>query len=214
MLSLLQKKAIKVNKFIVFEGIDSSGKSTQIKLLEEKLKEKAQSFVTFREPGGNILSEKIRDILLDKKLEICDESELMLFLAARAQNTSHGIKKELNNNKFVICDRYTDSSLVYQGFGKNLDKNFINLCNSFVTQGLKPSLTVILDLEWSKSKRRHNNQKDRMEENPDIFFNKISDGYRLLAEKSPERYFLIDGTLTINKIHILIWEKVKKEFNL
>ena len=214
MLSLLQKKAIKVNKFIVFEGIDSSGKSTQIKLLEEKLQEKALSFVTFREPGGNILSEKIRDILLDKELDICDESELMLFLAARAQNTSYGIKKELNNNKFVICDRYTDSSLAYQGFGKNLDKNFINLCNSFVTQGLKPSLTVILDLEWSKSNKRQNGEKDRMEENPDIFFNKISDGYRLLAKKSPERYFLIDGTLTINEIHNLIWEKVKKEFNL
>ena len=75
--------------------------------------------------------EKIRDILLNKKLEICDESELMLFLAARAQNTSHGIKKELNNNKFVICDRYTDSSLVYQGFGKNLDKNFINFMSIF-----------------------------------------------------------------------------------
>ena len=95
-----------------------------------------------------------------------------------------------------------------------LDKNFINSCNSFVTQGLKPSLTVILDLEWSKSNQRHNGQKDRMEENSDIFFNKISDGYRLLAEESPERYFLIDGTLTINEIHNLIWEKVKKEFNL
>ena len=199
---------------ITFEGMDGSGKTTQIHMLEHEFSKLGIEYKTFREPGGNILSEKIRDILLDKTLEICSESELMLFLAARAQNTSHGIKKELNNNKFVICDRYTDSSLVYQGFGKNLDKNFINLCNSFVTQGLKPSLTVILDLEWSKSNRRHNNQKDRMEENPDIFFNKISDGYRLLAEKSPERYFLIDGTLTINKIHILIWEKVKKEFNL
>ena len=130
MFSLLQKKAIKVNKFIVFEGVDSSGKSTQIKLLEEKLKDRGLLFATFREPGGNILSEKIRDILLDKTLEICSESELMLFLAARAQNTSQGIKQELNNNKFVICDRYADSSLVYQGFGKNLDKDFINSCDS------------------------------------------------------------------------------------
>jgi len=214
MFLLLPKKAIKVNKFIVFEGVDSSGKSTQIKLLEEKLKREELSFSTYREPGGNILSEKIRDILLDKTLDICNESELMLFLAARAQNTSSGIKKELKNNNFVICDRYTDSSLVYQGFGKNLDKNFINLCNSFVTQGIQPSIVVILDIEWKKSKQRCNREKDRMEENSDIFFKKISDGYRLIAKQCPERYFLIDGALAISEIHNLIWEKFKKEFNL
>jgi dTMP kinase len=214
MFLLLPKKVIKVNKFIVFEGVDSSGKSTQIKLLEEKFKKDELSFSTYREPGGNILSEKIRDILLDKTLDICNESELMLFLAARAQNTSRGIKKELKNQKFVICDRYADSSLVYQGFGKNIDKNFINLCNSFVTQGIQPSITVVLDIEWEKSNKRCNREKDRMEKNSDIFFKKISDGYRLLVEESPERYFLIDGTLAINEIHNLIWEKVKKEFNL
>jgi len=214
MLSLLQKKVIKVNKFIVFEGVDSSGKSTQIKLLEKKLTEESLSFITFREPGGNILSEKIRDVLLDKKIDICDESELMLFLAARAQNTSSGIKKELSNNKFVICDRYADSTLAYQGFGKGIDKNLINLCNAFVTQGLEARLTIILDIEWNKSKGRDNTEKDRMENNSDLFFKKVSNGYRLLAEESPKRYFLVNGTLSINEIHKLIWNKVKKEFNL
>ena len=214
MLSLLQKRVIKVNKFITFEGIDSSGKSTQIKLLEKKIKNKGISFITLREPGGNILSEKIRDILLDKKIDICNESELMLFLAARAQNTSSGIRKELNNNKFVICDRYADSTLAYQGFGKGIDKDFINLCNLFVTQGVQPSLTIILDIEWDKSNKRSSREKDRMEDNPNIFFKKVSNGYRLLAEESPERYFLINGALTINKIHNLIWNKVKEKFDL
>ena len=214
MLLLSQKRVIKVNKFIVFEGVDSSGKSTQIKLLEKKFTNKSLPFITFREPGGNILSEKIRDMLLDKEIDICDESELMLFLAARAQNTSSGIKKELNNDKFVICDRYADSSLVYQGFGKGLDKNLINLCNTFVTQGLEAHLTIILDIEWNKSKIRGNTEKDRMEDNSDFFFKKVSNGYRSLAEESPERYFLVDGTLSIDEIHKLIWNKVKKEFDL
>ena len=214
MLLLLQRRAIEVNKFIVFEGVDSSGKSTQIKLLEKKFTDKSLPFTTFREPGGNILSEKIRDMLLDKEIDICDESELMLFLAARAQNTSSGIKKELNDDKFVVCDRYADSTLVYQGFGKGLDENLINLCNIFVTQGLKARLTIILDIEWNKSKARGNTEKDRMEDNSDFFFKKVSNGYRSLAEKSPERYFLIDGRLSIDEIHKLIWNKVKKEFDL
>ena len=94
---------ISLNRFIVFEGVDGSGKSTQIKLLEEKLEQHSISFSTFREPGGNLLSEKIREILLDKDISICDESELMLFLAARGQNTEEGILKELSKGKFVIC---------------------------------------------------------------------------------------------------------------
>ena len=203
-----------MNKFIVFEGVDASGKSTQIKLLENKFKDNLIKFSTFREPGGNPLSEKIRDILLDKSIEITDESELMLFLASRAQNTTNGIIKELESNKFVICDRYSDSTLVYQGFGKGLDKNFINLCNSYVTKGTIPKLTIILDIERSNSKNRDNYEKDRMENNSDIFFKKVSSAYRIIAKKSPNRYFLVDGTKNINQIHDLIWNKVKREFNL
>ena len=135
-----------MNRFIVFEGVDGSGKSTQIKLLEQKLDQHSISFSTFREPGGNLLSEKIREILLDKDISICDESELMLFLASRGQNTEEGILKELSKGKFVICDRYSDSTMAYQGFGKELDKDFINSCNKFVTKGITPSITIILDI--------------------------------------------------------------------
>ena len=203
-----------MNKFIVFEGVDASGKSTQIKLLENKFRENTISFSTFREPGGNPLSEKIREILLDKSIEISNESELMLFLASRAENTTNGILRELDNDKFVICDRYSDSTLAYQGFGKGLDKEFIDLCNLYVTKGTIPKITIILDIERSNSKDRDDSEKDRMENNSDIFFKNVTSGYRSISKKSPDRYFLIDGTLSIDEIHQLIWNKVKREFNL
>ena len=203
-----------MNKLIVFEGVDASGKSTQIKLLENKFTENDILFSTFREPGGNPLSEKIREILLDKSIEMSNESELMLFLASRAENTKSGILRELDKDKFVICDRYSDSTLAYQGFGKGIDKEFINLCNSYVTKGTVPAITIILDIERNKSKARDNTEKDRMEDNSDIFFKDVSAGYREISKKSPDRYFLIDGTLRIDEIHQKIWNKVKMEFNL
>ena len=203
-----------MNRFIVFEGVDGSGKSTQIKLLEQKLEKHSISFSTFREPGGNMLSEKIREILLDKDISICDESELMLFLAARGQNTEQGILKELSQGKFVICDRYSDSTMAYQGFGKDLDKDFINSCNKFVTKGITPSITVILDISRNISKNRDDSEDDRMENNSDTFFMKVEEGYRKIAKAYPSRYLLIDGSLSIKQIHDLIWSKLKKEFGL
>ena len=203
-----------MNRFIVFEGVDGSGKSTQIKLLEQKLEQCSISYSTFREPGGNLLSEKIREILLDKDISICDESELMLFLAARGQNTEEGILKELSKGKFVICDRYSDSTMAYQGFGKKLDKNFINSCNKFVTKGITPSITVILDISRNVSKNRDDSENDRMENNSNTFFMKVEEGYRKIANAHPSRYLLIDGSLGIKEIHDLIWSKFKKEFGL
>ncbi len=203
-----------MNRFIVFEGVDGSGKSTQIKLLEEKFEQYSISFSTFREPGGNLLSEKIREILLDKDISICDESELMLFLAARGQNTEEGILKQLSKGKFVICDRYSDSSMAYQGFGKELDKDFINSCNKFVTKGMTPSITVILDISRDLSKDRDDSENDRMENNSNTFFMKVEEGYRKIAKAYPSRYLLIDGSLGISQIHELIWSKIKKEFGL
>ncbi len=203
-----------MNRFIVFEGVDGSGKSTQIKLLEEKLQQYSIPFSTFREPGGNLLSEKIREILLDKDISICDQSELMLFLAARGQVAEEGISKELSKGKFVICDRFSDSSMAYQGFGKELDKDFINSCNKFVTKGITPSITVILDISRNVSKNRDDKENDRMENNSSTFFMKVEKGYRKIAKAYPQRYLLIDGSLSIKKIHELIWSKFKEEFGL
>ena len=138
----------------------------------------------------------------------------MLFLASRAENTKSGILRELDKGKFVICDRYSDSTLAYQGFGKGIDKEFINSCNSYVTKGTVPAITIILDIERNKSKARDNTEKDRMEDNSDIFFKDVTFGYREISKNSPDRYFLIDGTLSIDEIHQQIWNKVKMEFKL
>ena len=203
-----------MNKFIVFEGIDSSGKSTQIKLLEEKFKRNKIEFTTLREPGGNPVSEKIRDILLDKSLNISDSTETLLFLASRAQNTNDGIIKNLNNNKFVICDRYADSTMAYQGYGKNIDKDLINTCNNFATQNIKPTLTIILDVKLEVSKGRLGSEKDRMEDNSDSFFNNVINGYNQLSKNNPNRYFFINANESIEEIHEKIWSKIRLEFNL
>ena len=209
----LRKQVIRMNKFIVFEGIDSSGKSTQIKLLESKFKQNKIDFCTLREPGGNCVSEKIREILLDKDLTISNEAETLLFLASRAQNTKDAIVPELNNKKFVICDRYADSTMAYQGYGKNIDKNLIKTCNDFATGSLKPALTIVLDLELKVSKNRFDGIKDRMEQNSDLFFNNVIKGYRELSKDDPKRYFFVNANQSIEKIHELIWDKIVREFN-
>ena len=203
-----------MNKFLVFEGIDSSGKSTQIKLLEEKLKDNNIEFIIFREPGGNNVSEKIREILLDKTFDICDETETLLFLSSRAQNTKFGIIPQLEKNKFVICDRYTDSTLAYQGYGKKINKDLINSFNIFATQKIEPKLTIILDIDLKISKIRNLNDKDRMEQNSDIFFHNVIVGYRRLASSNPSKYFLINADQSVEKIHKLIWDKILMEFDL
>jgi len=203
-----------LNNLIVFEGIDCSGKSTQIKLLKKKLSEKNISFSIYREPGGNSLSEKIRDILLDKTMDIGNEAETMLFLAARAQLTKENISPDLEKNKLVICDRFCDSTLVYQGYGKKIDKDIIKKCNLFVTKNLQPKITIIMDIDYESSLLRMGKSKDRMEDNSRIFFEDVINGYRKLALQYPDKYFIVDGKLPEEIIRDLIWEKIKVKFKL
>jgi len=203
-----------MNKFIVFEGIDSSGKSTQIKLLEDKFNQNKIKFITLREPGGNPVSEKIREILLDKNLNISNKTETFLFLASRAQNTKDGIASGLNNNKFVICDRYADSTMAYQGYGKNINKDLISMCNDFATQNLKPTLTIVLDVKLKISQSRLGSEKDRMEDNSDSFFNDVINGYHELSKTNPNRYFFVDANKSIEEIHKKIWDRIQSEFDI
>ncbi len=203
-----------MNNLIAFEGVDCSGKSTQIRLLENKLSKDNVSYSIYREPGGNPLSEKIRDILLDKSINIGNKAETMLFLAARAQLIVENIIPDLEQNKLVICDRFCDSTLVYQGYGKKIDKELIKKCNFFVTQDLKPKITIIMDIDYENSLLRMGKSKDRMEDNSRIFFEDVINGYRELCLEFPDKYFIIDANLSQEEIHNLIWKKIEMEFKI
>ena len=203
-----------MNNLITFEGIDCSGKSTQIKLLEKKLNDNNISYSTYREPGGNPLSEKIREILLDKSIDISNEAETLLFLAARAELANKNLFSDLKNNKVVICDRFSDSTLAYQGYGKKIDIDIIMRCNKFATNNLEPQLTFILDIDYEITSQRMKGKKDRMEENSSIFFQNVINGYKKLALNDPSRYFIIDGVLTEDIIHNFIWDKINDRCEL
>ena len=184
-----------LGKIISFEGIDGSGKSTQIKMLQREFEINNVPSCIFREPGGSIVSEKIREILLDKKnIKLNPYSESLLFAAARAQLVSEKIKPAINNGKIVICDRFVDSTIAYQGYGRGLDLISLNYINSFATDGLVPDITFILDLDPSIAvKRLDYSNRDRMESSGIDFFNKIRQGYSIIKRENPGRCIIINA---------------------
>ena len=186
--------------FITFEGADGCGKSTQMKLLMEYLLKKGYEIVETREPGGKGLGEKIRDILLNYDGEVSNRCESFLFLADRAQNIDVIVKPAIQQGKIVLCDRHTDSSVAYQGYGRGLDINEINRLNNLSTGGLKPDLTYVFDVDIETSMQRVGSQKDRMESSGKEFFNKVRNGYLELAKKEPERIKVIDSTKPIEDV--------------
>ncbi|MBR6301501.1 dTMP kinase [bacterium] len=186
--------------FITFEGADGCGKSTQMKLLKEYLLKKGYEIVETREPGGKGLGEKIRDILLNYDGEVSNRCESFLFLADRAQNIDVIVKPAIQQGKIVLCDRHTDSSVAYQGYGRGLDINEINRLNNLSTGGLKPDLTYVFDVDIETSMQRVGSQKDRMESSGKEFFNKVRNGYLELAKKEPERIKVIDSTKPIEDV--------------
>jgi dTMP kinase len=205
-------------RFISFEGIDFSGKTTQINLLKEKLEDSGKKIVLMREPGGTPISEKIREILLDKKnFEMTDICEVLLYSAARHQVVSQRIIEELNSGNFVIADRYVDSTTTYLGFGRKLPMKFINQLNLIATEGLMPNITFYLDLSLAELEHRmkiHNGTIDRLEEAGTEFYNRIRKGYNKIAELEKERYKIIDASKTIEQINSEIWEFVITKLNL
>ena len=204
-------------KLITFEGIDGSGKSTQIQLLEAEFEKLGISYKTFREPGGTKLSEKIRTILLDKEnIELYSNAESLLFAAARAQLTAEQIKPAITKGEFVICDRFTDSTIAYQGYGRGLNINNLELINTIATDGLIPDITFILDIDPQKATERLKTvNPDRMEAAGIDFFKKIRQGYCQIREQNQSRCIVINGEKPqkdISKeIHHIIMEKFKKE---
>lgn len=204
-------------KLITFEGIDGSGKSTQIRLLEAEFGKLGISYKTFREPGGTKLSEKIRAMLLDKEnIELYSNAESLLFAAARAQLTAEQIKPAITKGEFVICDRFTDSTIAYQGYGRGLNINNLELMNTIATDGLIPDITFILDIDPQKATERLKTvNPDRMEAAGIDFFQKIRQGYCQIREQNQSRCIVIDGEKPqkdISKeIHHIIMERFRKE---
>jgi dTMP kinase len=191
---------MKKGLFITFEGADGCGKSTQMQLLKQYLQNKGYNIVETREPGGKGLGEKIREILLNYDGEVSDRCESFLFLADRAQNIDIIVKPAIRDGKIVLCDRHTDSSVAYQGYGRGLDIEEINRLNTLSTGGLKPDLTYVFDVDIETSMTRVGKEKDRMESAGDEFFNKVRKGYLEIAKQEPERVKVINAKNDIETV--------------
>ena len=188
-------------KIISFEGIEGVGKSTQIDLLHDYLLDAGKRVKKFREPGSTIPSEKIRSILLDANLTLTSQTELLLMYASRSELVANEIL--LNQHDFILLDRYFDASMAYQGYGRNLDKDFINSLKTFINAP-DPDLTILLDIDPVKGfKRKSGDSMDRIESSGLKFFNDVRSGYLELASQYP-RIKVIDAEKDANTISLEI----------
>ncbi len=197
------------------EGPDGSGKTTQIEMLKTYLESKGYDIVITREPGGTVISEAIRAIILNKDYqEMSHMTELLLYASARAQLVNQVIKPALAEGKAVICDRFVESSAVYQGIGRGLGVSTVYEVNNYALGDVKPKLTIFMDLDADEGIRRKENQTelDRMEMEDLSFHKRVVEGYRQLAQLYPDRIFPVDATLPIDKIHSIIVKEVEKRF--
>lgn len=191
-------------KFITVEGTDGSGKSTQLKLLMDYLGTKDCDVVFTREPGGTEISEKIRDVILDiNNKEMTDMTEALLYAAARAQHVQQKIIPAINEGKVVICDRFVDSSIAYQGAARGLGTDNIMQINSFALNGIMPDLTLFFDLPPEKGILRKKNEKelDRLESEKLDFHVNVYEGYKKLCSQYPDRIKVISADDTVENIN-------------
>ena len=196
-------------KFITFEGAEGCGKSTQSKLLVEYLQKKGFAAKLFREPGGVAISEKVRAILLDKaNTAMNKECETLLYMAARAQLVEEVVVPELEKGTVLICDRFLDSTLAYQGYGCGVDIKTIVAIGEFATKGIRPNLTFFLDLDIEEGLRRRGGERDRIELRSLEYHNRVRKGYLDIAKKEPGRVMVIDGRKAKEEIFAIIKQKV------
>jgi dTMP kinase len=189
--------------FITVEGTDGAGKSTQIEYLKEFLQTKEFTVTITREPGGTRISEKIRNIILDKNnIEMSDRTEALLYAASRAQHVEETIVPALRRGDIVICDRFVDSSMVYQGRGRSLGYEAVKIINDFATGQLEPDLTILFDVKPEISLKRINAKKkgDRLEREKLSFHQEVHNGYRDLAKMFPNRIIRIDASRSVKQI--------------
>jgi dTMP kinase len=179
--------------FVTFEGLDGSGKTTQLELVARLLRDEGRDVVTTREPGGTAIGEMIRNVVLHQPEQIVPWAEAALFAAARAQLVANVIQPALARGAAVLCDRYIDSSLAYQGIARGLGVDPVLQLNLHATQGLLPDRTFFLALEPQESRRRGGDERDRIEREDDAFVARVDAAYRKLVELFPERILLVDG---------------------
>lgn len=197
---------------ISFEGIDFSGKTVQASLLNERFKAQGINVLFLREPGGTEISENIRNVLLNDKYHKMDATtEVLLYSAARAQMVAEKVMSHLKSGGVVICDRFYDSTTAYQGYGRQINLDFIQRLNEFVTQGLKPNLTFLLDLDPVDAlhrKNKNNESLDRLEQEDLKFHQRVREGYLKIAHAEPNRFMIINGSSSIECIQKEIFEHV------
>ena len=194
--------SISRGSFISFEGIDACGKSTQVKLLLKQMNKVANNTILVREPGGSIISERIREILLDKNLhEMSERTEALLMTASRSQLTYEKILKNLKEGKNIISDRYSDSTLAYQGGGRDINLNWLINLNNFATFSLEPDITFLIDLHPAEAVKRKNIQQDRIESAGIAFQEKVRNSYLKISKRFQNRIVLINGHDEISKIN-------------
>ncbi|MBE7708554.1 MAG: dTMP kinase [Cyanobacteria bacterium SIG27] len=192
--------------FITFEGADGCGKTTQIGLLNEYLKEKKYNTLTTLEPGGSDIGKNLRQILLHHDGYVSPRAEMFMYLADRAQHVDAVIKKAVEENKIVLCDRHIDSTVAYQGYARGGNIEQIDLLNNLATNEYKPNLTFVFDVDSEIAQKRVGETKDRLEAEGLEFHKKVRMGYLELAKKYPQRIKVINANLTIEEV----FEQVKK----
>lgn len=196
---------------ITFEGIEGCGKTTQIELLYTYLESSGHTVIKTREPGGTAFGESLRNTFLHAKMKVYPLSELLVFMAMRAQHVDELILPALKEGTIVLCDRFADASYAYQGYGRGIDLSVIETLNKLVIKEIKPNLTILLNcpIEKGLTRKAQSASMDRFEKEELSFHRKIKEGYEELVKKDPTRFFVVDGTLDIKAIHETIRKKVE-----
>jgi len=197
--------------FITFEGGEGCGKSTQSRLLLKKLEQQNIPAVLTHEPGGTALGNELRKALKRKRgSSISPQAELFLVAASRAQLVAEVIRPALEEGRVVICDRFTYSTLVYQGYGRGLEVSFVEMVNNIATQNLKPDLTILLDISPEQGLARKRSLRDRFELEDLSFHRRVREGYLRMVAAESERWLVIDASLPKAKIAEIIWDRVSQ----
>ncbi len=199
--------------FVTFEGPDGSGKTTQEKLLTEYLQARGLTVVCTREPGGTEIGEQIRNVIFsDKSRIIRDETEVLLFSAARAQIVGELVRPALAAGKIVLCDRYADSTLAYQGYGLGLDLGALRAITRFATEDLVPDITFYIDVPVEDGlARKRGGDVNRLDEKDVAYHRRVREGYLEMARQEPERWIVVDGTQAREQVQRQIRERLDRE---